>query len=112
MFDDADELAIFYNDEVTVACTRSRPGEDDAAFAGILAVVDADAFDGTAMLGQHRLQYPTAAASLAPEDVLRTQRRNADGTLQEAQVWRVLRSPERVVDGAESVVYLTADPDA
>lgn len=111
MFAD-DELEVFYNDETTVVCTRSRPGEDDAEFAGILAVVDADQFDNTAMLGQHRLQYPTAAASLEPQDVLRTQRRNADGTLQDAEVWRVLRSPERVVDGAESIVYLTADPDA
>lgn len=110
MFDD--ELDVFYNDETTVACTRSRPGEDDAAFAGILAVIDADQFDGHAVLGQHRLQYPTAAADLQTDDVLRTQRRNDDGTLQDAEVWRVVRSPERVVDGAESIVYLVADPEA
>lgn len=110
MFDD--ELDVFYSDEVTVACTRSRPGEDDAAFAGILAVIDADQFDGHAVLGQHRLQYPTAAADLQTDDVLRTQRRNDDGTLQEAEVWHVLRSPDRVVDGAESIAYLVSDPEA
>lgn len=108
-----DDLDVFYDEaDFAVHCTRSRPGEDDAQFSGILGVADAAEFDGMALLGQYRLQYPGEAASLQAEDVLRTQRRNADASLQAAQVWRVLRGPERVVDGAESLVWLTADPDA
>jgi hypothetical protein len=111
MFDD--DLADFYDEaDFALACTRQRPGVDDAQFSGILAVIDADQFDGHAVLGQHRLQYPTAAADLATGDVLRTQRQDSAGELLPEEGWRVLRSPERVVDGRESVVYLTADPEA
>lgn len=111
MFDD--ELSVFYDeDDFAVRCTRSRPGESDAQFAGILAVIDADQFDDRVTLGMHRLQYPAAAADLLTGDVLRTQRRTEAGTLLPAEVWRVQRTPERVVDGAECIVYLTPDPEA
>lgn len=111
MFDD--ELDVFYDeDDFAVLCTRSRPGDDDAQFSGILAVIDADQFDGHAVLGMQRLQFPTAAADLQPEDALITQRRAEDGTLLPPEAWRVHRTPERVVDGAESIVYLTPDPEA
>ena len=111
MFDD--ELDVFYDeDDFAVLCTRSRPGESDVQFAGILGVIDADQFDNTVVLGMQRLQYPTAAADLLKDDVLRTQRRTEAGTLLAAEVWRVQRTPERVVDGAESIVYLIPDPEA
>lgn len=110
MFDD--ELEVFYCEDFTVECTRSRPGESDVAFRGILATVDADQFDGQLTLGQHSLQYPTAAADLQAQDVLRTVRTTEAGTALPAEVWRVMRSPERIVDGAESVVYLKSDPEA
>ena len=111
MFDD--ELDVFFDeDDFAVACTRSRPGESDVAFSGILATVDASQFDGQITLGQHQLQYPTAAADLQSQDVLRTVRTTEAGVSLPAEVWRVMRSPERVVDGAESVVYLKPDPEA
>lgn len=111
MFDD--ELEVFYDTEdFAVECTRSRPGEDDVQFTGILSTLDADQFDGQLTVGQHMLQFPTAAADLQPQDVLRTVRLTEAGTPLPAQVWRVMRSPEPVVDGAESVVYLKPDPEA
>lgn len=111
MFDD--ELGVFYSqDDFAVACTRQRPGEDDVQFSGILASTDATLFEGQLNVGQHTLQYPTAAAELMAQDVLRTVRTTAAGTALEAEVWRVMRSADRVVDGAESVVYLKPDPEA
>jgi hypothetical protein len=111
MFDD--DLSVFYGeDDFAVACTRSRPGENDVSFSGILAVVDVDQFEGHAVLGKHRLQFPAAAANLLEGDVLTTVRTTEAGTPLAAEVWRVLRSPERVVDGVEAVVYLTPDPEA
>lgn len=111
MFDD--ELEVFYSTEdFAVECTRSRPGETDVTFTAILATVDAEQFDGHAMLSKHRLQFPTAAADLAAQDTLRTVRINSAGVRAPAEVWRVMRSPEQVVDGAESIVYLKPDPEA
>lgn len=111
MFDD--DLDVFFDeDEFAHVCTRSRLGESDVQFAGILATVDAELFDGTAMSATHVLRYPTAAVQVAQGDVVRTQRRAENGTLGAATAWRVLRHPDRVVDGAESQVYLTPDPEA
>lgn len=111
MFDD--ELDVFYDeDDFAVACTRSRPGEGDVQFLGILASVDESLFEGQAMLGQHVLQFPTAAVDVLPQDILRTVRTTEAGTVLPAEVWRVMRSPERVADGAESRVYLKPDPEA
>ncbi len=110
MFDD--ELDVFYGDDFTVACTRSRPGDSDVQFRGILATVDAALFEGQVTAGQHQLQFPTSAVEMLPGDVVRTVRTTEDGTVMPAEVWRVMRSPERVVDGAESVVFLKPDPDA
>jgi hypothetical protein len=105
----ADDLSVFYDTaDFAVACTRLRPGEAAVQFAGVLGVVDVDQFSGEATLGRTTLQYPTAAVNLQPQDVLRTVAQA--GAV--PQVWRVLRSPERVVDGAESVVLLKPDPDA
>ena len=111
MFDD--ELSVFYSEnDFAVACTRSRPGEDDVQFTGILGSLDAVLFEGQASLDQHTLQYPTSAVDMQAQDVLRTVRRTEAGTVLPAEVWRVLRSPDRVVDGAESIVYLKPDPEA
>lgn len=110
MFDD--ELDVFYGDDFTVACTRSRPGDSDVQFRGILSTVDEALFERQVTAGEHQLQFPTSAVELRPKDVVRTVRTTEAGTVLPAQVWRVLRSPERVVDGAESIVYLTPAPEA
>lgn len=110
MFDD--ELDVFYGADFTVSCTRSRPGESDVQFRGILATVDAELFSGNVTAGQHQLQYPSSAVDLQTADVLRTVRTTSAGTVLPAEVWRVLRSPDRVVDGVESVVFLKSDPEA
>lgn len=111
MFDD--ELQVFFDQaDFALACTRIRPGEDDVQFSGILATVDATLFEGQASLGQHTLQYPTTAVDLQAQDVLHTVRTTSAGTVLPAEVWRVMRSPDRVVDGAESVAFIKPDPEA
>lgn len=111
MFDD--ELDVFYStDDFAHECTSSRPGESDQHFTGILSTVDRDLFDGHLVAGVHVLRYPTAAASLAVDDIVRTQRTVSAGEPPPAETWRVLRTPERVVDGAESDVHLVPEPDA
>lgn len=111
MFDD--ELDVFYSPaDFALDCTRSRPGESDVQFTGILAAVDAAQFEGQLSVGQYTLQYPTAAADLLAQDVVRTVRTTEAGTVLPAEVWRVMRSPDRMVDGAESVVFLKPDPEA
>lgn len=108
-----DDLAVFYSeDDFAHRCTRERPGEDDATFGGILATADESRFEGNLQTGVHVLRYPTAAADLQPDDIVRTQRLKADGTYTEPEAWRVLRTPDRLIDGAESQAFLTPDPEA
>ena len=108
-----DELGVFYGaGDFAHVCVRSRPGENDATFNGILATADESLFGGNVQAGVHTLRYITAAAALDVDDVVRTQRQAANGTLGAATVWRVLRAPERVVEGAESRVYIKPDPEA
>lgn len=111
MFDD--EIDVFFDeDDFAVRCTWSRPGETDVPFTGILATLDAEMFEGQAALGQHVLQFPTAAVPMLPGDVVRTVRLTEAGVPMPAEVWTVMRTPDRVVDGAESRVYLKPTPDA
>lgn len=111
MFDD--EMSVFFDeDDFAVACTRQRPGETDVQFSGILSTLDAALFEGQATTGQHTLQYPTTAVDMQAQDVLLTVRTTEAGTVLPAQTWRVLRSPDQVVDGAESIVLLAPDSEA
>lgn len=108
-----EDLGVFYAEsDFAHRCTRERPGEDEAVFAGILATTDRALFEGQMTAGVHELRYATAAADLAEGDTVRTQRLQADGTYTEPEAWRVLRQPERVNDGAEALAYLTPDPEA
>lgn len=107
-----DDFDALYDEDWAVLCTRSRPGEDDQSFRGVLAVQDVEAFEAHVVAGQHQLQYPTAWADLAEGDTLQTVR-TADGEpVEDPQSWRVLAQPRRVVDGSESIVYLAPDPNA
>jgi len=109
---DSDDMAVFYDTtEFAHVCTWSRPGEDDVPFAGILSSQDDDRFQGHASARVHVLRFPAAAVQMLPDDTVTTQARAADGTLQAAQAWRVLRTPELVVDGAEADVYLEPLPE-
>lgn len=109
MIDTSQDLAdVFYStDDWAHVCTRVRPAAADVPFTGILAVLDDTLFDGDAQAGTHVLQYPTAAVQLQPSDTVRTQRTGPGGSaVGPVQVWRVLRTPDRIVDGAESSVWL------
>lgn len=111
MFDD--ELDVFFDEgDFAARCTRSRPGESDVQFAGILATVDVDRFDGHVTLGQTVVRYATAAVDLLAGDVVRTVRTTESGSELPVEVWTVMRSPERVVDGAESDAFLKLTPEA
>jgi hypothetical protein len=109
----SDELDLFYDTgDFAVRCTRSRPGEDDATFSGLLSTLDDERFGGQVMAGVHQLQYPTAAAGLQTDDTLVTQALDAAGApVGDARTWTVLRTPDRVVDGAESIALLTPEAD-
>ena len=109
MLDLDDDMAVFIDPAgFGVHCTRSRLGEDDAAFVGILSTTDEPQFDGQALLPKHRLHFPTAAADVRPGDEIVTVASTQAGIEQPAQRWRAVRSPERMVDGQQSVVYLKA----
>jgi hypothetical protein len=101
------ETAVFYDQgDFAVAAVRKRTAVSDVSFSALLATVDVDGFDGHAMRGRHELQYPTAAADLEAGDTVETTATNAAGTALPTRTWRVWRGPDRVVDGAESMVYL------
>lgn len=109
MIDTSDDLAaVFYStDDFAHVCTPVRLGVGLAPFAGILATVDEDRFDGQATAGTHQLQYPGVPAALQVGDTLLTQRKLPDGTVTAPRAWRVLTTPVRVVDGNECTVWLT-----
>lgn len=95
-----DEFDVFYDtDDFAVHCTVQPGG---ATFGAILAVLDDERFGGQVMAGVHSLQYPTAAADLRKGQQLTTQAGTGP-----VQHWEVLRSPDRVTDGRESLVLLT-----
>ena len=101
------EPEVFFDtDDFACSCTRVRTGVADAPFVGILATVDESLFDHQVQAGTHALQYPTAAVQLMAGDTVQTVSTDAAGATLPAQVWRVLRSPQRVVDGQESSVWL------
>lgn len=108
-----DDLSVFYAEgDFAVRCTRERAGEDDLVFQGILATADEERFGGNLTAGLHCLRYPTEAGSVLQADVMRTQKLQADGTYSEALSWRVVRGPQRTVDGREADVYLVPDESA
>lgn len=66
-------------------------------FAAIMAQADEEALQGFMVGTVRELRYATAAATLEEGDLI------SDGTT----TWRVLRAGRLVLDGAESVCYLT-----
>lgn len=108
-----DDLSVFYREtDFAWNCTRERPGESDVTFQGIKSTEDGSRFDGQLTAGVSVLRYPTEAADLAVDDVLRLRKLKADGTYTDPIAWRVIRTPERLVDGAESQTFITPDPEA
>ena len=103
------ELDVFYDTaDFAVRCTASPSGD---VFAGTLSTVEDERFGGQVMAGVHVLQYPTGAATLRKGDTVVTQALDATGAPQgAATTWTVHKSPDRVVDGAESIVYLLTAP--
>jgi hypothetical protein len=79
--------------------TRVRSGVPDLVFAGILGMADAEALQGYVVATQRTLRYPTASADVREGDTLIT---NVDG-----KQFRVLRHPELVADGNESMARLS-----
>lgn len=109
MIDITEDLAaVFYNtDEFAHVCTPVRLGVGLPPFAGILATLDLDRFDGQAQAGTHQLQYPGTPSVLQVGDTLLTQRTLPGGAISAPQVWRVISTPVRVVVGDECTVWLT-----
>lgn len=68
-------------------------------FAAILGELDDEALAGNMVGAVREVRYPTASAVLAEGELI------GDGTT----TWRVLRAGRLVLDGSESVAYLTTD---
>lgn len=103
-----DDLAVFINDDFAHHCTHTPATGPSVQFKGVLSTVDDDRFGGQVMAGVNVLHYATAAATVRQGDTIVTQKLVPPNATPPAPVtWRVHRSPERVVDGAESVCYLS-----
>lgn len=97
-----DDLAdvFFSTDDFATALHKVVSGAPVLpGFAGILAEVDEEALAGNMVGTVREVRYPTAAVTLEEGDLI------SDGTT----TWRVLRAGRMVLDGAESVAYLTTD---
>lgn len=106
-----DDLSVFINDDFAHRCTHVPATGPTVQFRGILSTVDEDRYGGQVMAGVTVLHYPTAAASLRAGDMVTTQVATVPPAVPAAPVtWTVHRSPERLVDGAESMCYLTPAP--
>ena len=102
-----DDLAVFFDAaDFACTCTPSRNGTPAAAFRGILGAVDASLYDGNITAGTTALRFAAAAAQLQPGDQVVTQATNAAGNNLTPKTWRVLRTPEKQVDGAECECWL------
>ena len=92
-----DETSVFCRtDDFAIECTRRRNAVPDVVFAGILASVDADALDGHAITGVHRLRYATDDVALQAGDQVVTR-----------GVTYKVRRADRVNDGVESEAQLS-----
>ena len=92
-----DDASVFFRtDDFAIECTRRRAAAADVVFAGILASVDADALDGHAITGVHRLRYATEDADLLAGDLV----------VARGVTYKVRRA-DRVNDGFESEAQLS-----
>lgn len=91
-----DDASVFFRtDDFAIECTRQRAAMPDVVFAGILSSVDADALDGHAITGVHRLRYATGDADLQAGDLI----------VSRGVTYKVRRA-DRVNDGFESEAQL------
>jgi hypothetical protein len=92
-----DDTSVFFRtDDFAIECTRRRNAAPDVVFAGILASVDADALDGHAITGVHRLRYATGDVDLQGGDLV----------MARGVTYKVRRA-DRVNDGVESEAQLS-----
>lgn len=98
---DEDLAAVYYSDDF--ATDFQVQGQAAPPFPAILGEADQEALQGYAVGTVHMLHYATAAATLSEGDHI-TSTHPQHGP----RVWRILRAPRLVLDGAESVAYLTA----
>jgi hypothetical protein len=104
----SDLAAVFYDtDEFAHVCTPVRLGIGLAPFAGILATLDLERFEGQAIASTHQLQYAGLPSVLQRGDMLLTQRKLSADVIEAPQVWQVITTPVRVSDGQECTVWLS-----
>jgi hypothetical protein len=91
---DTDLEAIYADD--AIACDLRR-NEDAGTFRGIVSEADQEALQGYVVGAATELRWITAAVTLQEGDTV------TDGV----RTWRVARDGRRVLDGKESLTYLT-----
>ena len=92
-----DDASVFFGtDDFAIECTRRRTAMPDVVFAGILSSVDADALEGHAITGVHRLHYATDDVDLLAGDLV----------VARGVTYKVRRA-DRVNDGFESEAQLS-----
>lgn len=104
------ELEPFYGADSPFASdlVRQAPGEP-VAFRGVLSQADEEALQGLIVGTTTELRWPTADATLKEGQILaEVQRDPATGEIVATlRTFRVIRDGRRVIDGRESVTYLT-----
>ena len=102
-----EDFSVFYDtDEFARTFTRAANTPEEASFAAIFSVVDAESLEGYALNAEYRLSYPTEAIALRKGDVLTDS--GASG-YPAGTVWRVREHPVRATDGQESSVPLSKE---
>lgn len=104
------DLQPFYGPDSPFAVDLVRQGAGDTVpFRGIVSEADQEAMQGYIVGTAVELRWPTAAATLKEGDTVAEVQRDpvTDEILATLRTFRVARDGRRVLDGLESLTYLT-----
>jgi hypothetical protein len=104
------DLLPFYGLDCPFAVDLVRQGGlEPVPFRGIVSEADAEAMQGYIVGAAVEIRWPTAAATLKEGDQVDQVRRDAatGAILETLRTFRVARDGRRVLDGLESLTYLT-----
>lgn len=97
----SEDLGTFYDGSEFATEFTLVASAPEVSFAAIVSEVDEEALQGYVVGSVRELRWPTAAATLPEGQLISAAAGPWAGT------WRVLRDGRKVVDGAESVTYIT-----
>jgi hypothetical protein len=107
------DLEPFYGPDspFAVDLVRQAPGAP-VEFRGIVSEADQEAYDGLIVGTVVEVRWPTGMTLTEGDTVAEVEKDAAGAIVRTVRTFRVTRSGRRVIDGFESLAYMTEQPEA